>query len=859
MRQRVQAPSVGCYCKVNQHTQQSVEQRGAQCSVHRLTCIQKASPRASVDSTPSPSPRFRLAVDLQVSVRPTISSRPSFRILVQPPPAPAYGCDRNSMAPFDPIRDSAASSNPAASPTMPRTNSSSSFGADEDGNEEGHYRRPSRSASIMSILNPTPSSPVGGERPSSSASRHASPPLRPSRMSIHGLVTPSSPHGQPTPPPAAQHTSSRSPSLPIANVLNPSPMIRGSARPSFSSTSQHLYEGGPPSSSSSSSSEYFHPRPLPLQVDPRSPPVPGLMPQFASRWATSPTEAVPPPPPQQYYESPTGGSVVPLPPHHHAAAYPMYDQHPRGRDGFRVPSLPSHRSPDLVKATLPPLTPGGSASNYHQPYAYSPASTPGGYGSVPPPNEFYPPTTPGAGGSGSNYGGPISAHPPPLTPGVPLTPGGSGEPREGYYAWPPVRRDGPEEVAARERTSSYTSAQGWVGGKPVSADDVRQEEAEDAAPKSAEKPPAKKKAKRPSASSSSSKGPAEKADHGEDLKATKTASPTTAQRRTSKPKIDAVFPGTVIPAAEVSAGSEIASSGLPSASSMPSPSPSSATPSTSTSASATTVPRKVKALDLEEMEQLANRDGPMGKKRKSSTANAATDTVEAKSGATEAAGVEATTAKKPRLPLPPRPATAGAGEDDEMQDREPSPSAANGVAATIKQEPSASASSPLPVSTSSSIAPPAPLLSSSPSSSTTIAYQPTRRVSRADGVMRPISRDQLIHLHEVIQMRGSNKLREVWRREQREMGRDDRDGFWEILVPGWGSASSVGHKTGSDGNSNGAAVTRGHRNGAVTPAGSIKYENAPDEVARHYNNRQEVGMQARDQSPILALKNFNNW
>lgn len=130
-----------------------------------------------------------------------------------------------------------------------------------------------------------------------------------------------------------------------------------------------------------------------------------------------------------------------------------------------------------------------------------------------------------------------------------------------------------------------------------------------------------------------------------------------------------------------------------------------------------------------------------------------------------------------------------------------------------------------------------------------IPYQPSKRVSAPDSVRRPLTRDELVRLHEIIDARGANQLRGRWRHSERDNGNlSPKDGFWEVIVPTWGQ--KVGNATSSG--------------FSVAPAGSAGRGRdalilSLNEVARHYNNRQETGLRARNFSPILPLKNFNNW
>ncbi|CAO1617892.1 unnamed protein product [Sympodiomycopsis kandeliae] len=125
-----------------------------------------------------------------------------------------------------------------------------------------------------------------------------------------------------------------------------------------------------------------------------------------------------------------------------------------------------------------------------------------------------------------------------------------------------------------------------------------------------------------------------------------------------------------------------------------------------------------------------------------------------------------------------------------------------------------------------------------------LPYRP-QRVSAPESSRYALSREDLIGLHNAILRRGANRLRAAWADNELREGREPRDGFEEEILAKWGSSGSAG-ETGSEQNQSDSGAT----------SRSADHEN---EVARHYNNRQEVGLQQRNYSPILPLKNFNNW
>lgn len=128
--------------------------------------------------------------------------------------------------------------------------------------------------------------------------------------------------------------------------------------------------------------------------------------------------------------------------------------------------------------------------------------------------------------------------------------------------------------------------------------------------------------------------------------------------------------------------------------------------------------------------------------------------------------------------------------------------------------------------------------------STTLPYQPTKRVSQPNSIRRPLSRDELISVHQHIEARGANSLRLRWRDAERQQGRDGRDGFMDKVIADWGRVTRT---------------AAGNEPVVTSNGGAQDWKVSSDEVARHYNNRQETGLQARNLSPIFGLKTFNNW
>lgn len=124
-------------------------------------------------------------------------------------------------------------------------------------------------------------------------------------------------------------------------------------------------------------------------------------------------------------------------------------------------------------------------------------------------------------------------------------------------------------------------------------------------------------------------------------------------------------------------------------------------------------------------------------------------------------------------------------------------------------------------------------------------YAPTRRVSPPKQVMRPIG------IEEVDRKR--SRCRNPLRREWEELHHaDSREVLDEILRE---FHTKLSAQTSQAATSNGGEKSS---TGAKKRAIGDTLEDA-EEVADHYNKRREVGIQGREESPIIALRRFNNW
>lgn len=118
-----------------------------------------------------------------------------------------------------------------------------------------------------------------------------------------------------------------------------------------------------------------------------------------------------------------------------------------------------------------------------------------------------------------------------------------------------------------------------------------------------------------------------------------------------------------------------------------------------------------------------------------------------------------------------------------------------------------------------------------------VPYAPRKRVSVPTVTRMPLTRA------EVDQLRGSsqNPLRLKWQDENPGLS----DG-WETVVTRFGAEVAIQPATASSKRKRDSTRVNGE-------------EDAASLVAAHYNSRTDVGLSARRESPILPLRQFNNW
>ncbi|KAJ1022208.1 hypothetical protein NDA18_005439 [Ustilago nuda] len=124
-------------------------------------------------------------------------------------------------------------------------------------------------------------------------------------------------------------------------------------------------------------------------------------------------------------------------------------------------------------------------------------------------------------------------------------------------------------------------------------------------------------------------------------------------------------------------------------------------------------------------------------------------------------------------------------------------------------------------------------------------YAPTKRVSQPKQVMRPIGIEEIDRKR----ARCRNALRHEW---EQLHGKDSREALDGILRE---FHSKMAQSSESKATSNGADTSS---TDAKKRAIGDTLEDA-EEVADHYNKRREVGIHGREESPIIALRKFNNW
>ena len=121
-----------------------------------------------------------------------------------------------------------------------------------------------------------------------------------------------------------------------------------------------------------------------------------------------------------------------------------------------------------------------------------------------------------------------------------------------------------------------------------------------------------------------------------------------------------------------------------------------------------------------------------------------------------------------------------------------------------------------------------------------VTYKPSTRVSVPTSIRLPVTALQV----DEMRFQCRNSLRTKWQ----EVDPSRSDG-WEILVAQFAAQISQPDE-GADGTD--ATLDRKRKRQEAE-------ESNAHLVAEHYNSRQDQGLGARKQSPILPLRNFNNW
>lgn len=119
-------------------------------------------------------------------------------------------------------------------------------------------------------------------------------------------------------------------------------------------------------------------------------------------------------------------------------------------------------------------------------------------------------------------------------------------------------------------------------------------------------------------------------------------------------------------------------------------------------------------------------------------------------------------------------------------------------------------------------------------------YAPTKRVSQPRQVMRPIGIEEIDRKR----ARCRNPLRREWEQQNQA---DSREALDEILRD---FHQKLTHQALVAKTSNGSDAKKRAIGDTLEDA---------EEVADHYNKRREVGIHGREESPIIALRKFNNW
>lgn len=119
-------------------------------------------------------------------------------------------------------------------------------------------------------------------------------------------------------------------------------------------------------------------------------------------------------------------------------------------------------------------------------------------------------------------------------------------------------------------------------------------------------------------------------------------------------------------------------------------------------------------------------------------------------------------------------------------------------------------------------------------------YRPNKRVSAATTIRTPVSPQQVDEMRHQC----ANSLRRKW-----QQAHPNQSDGWEVIVSKF--AAQISQGTGDTLDKHSAQDKKRKR--------EVEEESNARLVAHHYNSRQDQGLVARQNSPILPLRNFNNW